>query len=471
MSFISYTFVALFLVVYAGRLLIGRRKTETPYVALLLLASCAFYAWHVPAYLLVMLTSTVIDYFAALWMVRLPERSARRRLLLAASLVANLGMLGFFKYAGFATESIGRVLGLLGLGLPVGTLDVVLPIGISFYTFQSMSYTIDVYRGQLRPTRDFTRFLLYVCFFPQLVAGPIVRARDFLYQFARRRQLSLQTFNAGLYLIVRGYFLKVVCANNIAVCVDRYWDAGWQGALNSPALLLLAILFSFQIFCDFEGYSSIARGLANLLGFRLPLNFNNPYLATSFKNFWQRWHITLSQWLRDYLYLPLGGNRGGRWRTLTNLMIVMLLGGLWHGAAFHFVAWGGIHGAALVVERLLGLERAGAGRPRALRIAWAVVVQFGVLAAWIFFRSPWVSAGTAFIRGILACDLAAPPTEILWAGLFLLPPVLMHLRGLATERGWLPKSGRVEQAVAAGVMGAALITCYGPDSAFIYFQF
>jgi D-alanyl-lipoteichoic acid acyltransferase DltB (MBOAT superfamily) len=358
--------VALFLVVYAGRLLIGRRKTETPYVALLLLASCAFYAWHVPAYLLVMLTSTVIDYFAALWMVRLPERSARRRLLLAASLVANLGMLGFFKYAGFATESIGRVLGLLGLGLPVGTLDVVLPIGISFYTFQSMSYTIDVYRGQLRPTRDFTRFLLYVCFFPQLVAGPIVRARDFLYQFARRRQLSLQTFNAGLYLIVRGYFLKVVCANNIAVCVDRYWDAGWQGALNSPALLLLAILFSFQIFCDFEGYSSIARGLANLLGFRLPLNFNNPYLATSFKNFWQRWHITLSQWLRDYLYLPLGGNRGGRWRTLTNLMIVMLLAGLWHGAAFHFVAWGGIHGAALVVERLLGLERAGAGRPARL---------------------------------------------------------------------------------------------------------
>ncbi len=218
-------------------------------------------------------------------------------------------------------------------------------MGISFYTFQTLSYTIDVYRGELAPVRSFWQFILFISFFPQLVAGPIVRASEFLPQMARPRRLRLRVFYEGVWLVIGGLFLKMVCADNLAAYVDEHWHRGSAAGGDATMSLWLGVMFSGQIFADFCGYSTIARGLGYLLGYRFPLNFDAPYIAATFKNFWERWHITLSRWLRDYLYVPLGGNRGSRARTYVNLLTVMLLGGLWHGAAYTYIVWGAIHGA------------------------------------------------------------------------------------------------------------------------------
>ncbi len=470
MSFVSFAFLALLAAVCAARLYLGCSRREPAYLLLLLGSSLLFYGWHIPGYLAILLASTCVDFLAGGALAGLPAGSPRRRTLLVLSLATNLGLLGFFKYFNFARDSLAGLL--VTLHLEAGwlpRLDLILPIGISFYTFQSMSYTIDIYRGHLEPVRSFWKFLLFVSFFPQLVAGPIVRASELLPQLGRRRRLRLASWLEGGYLIVRGFFLKMVLADNLAPVVDRLWPAISQPGASSADTLAVALLFSCQIFCDFAGYSEIARGTAYLLGFRLPVNFNSPYVAGSFKEFWQRWHMTLSRWLRDYLYFSLGGNRISRKRTYANLMAVMLLGGLWHGAAWTFVAWGALHGAALACERFLGFEK---GCGKLLRILWFFVVQAVVLVAWVFFRSQGLGEAFVILENLFAFRLASGRPELLIALVFTAPVALMHLSTFLAERSLLPRDesggGR---ALLAGVMLYLIVTCYGSSHAFIYFQF
>jgi len=472
-NFVSWAFALLFALVFATRLLVGRRKTEPTLLAVVMLASTVFVMWHVPAYLLIMLTSIGVDYVAAIHIHRAPAGAPRRRWLLAGSIGTNLALLGFFKYTNFALDSAASMLAWAGWSVALPTLSLVLPMGISFYTFCSMSYTIDVYRGRIQPVARFRDFYFFVTFFPHLVAGPIIRAEQFFYQLPRTRRTRLRVLDEGAYLIVSGLFLKMVCADNLSAAVDKYWAPAEKGGLGQGNLLLLTLLFAGQIFGDFAGYSNIARGLAYLMGWRFPLNFDSPYIAGTFRNFWERWHITLSQWLRDYLYIPLGGNRGSPARTYVNLLLVMLLGGLWHGAALTFVVWGAIHGLGLALERVLGLqhlERTAGRKP--LKLAWFLVVQSGVLLAWVMFRSQSLAGALAFVRGL------ATPTPALGinqdlavATYFLTPLILLHLHRLGVEQGWMPRPGRIGKALLAGVMLYAVVASYGSSRAFIYFQF
>ena len=473
MNFVSWSFVALFAVVFLARLTVGRRKIEPAYVAVLLVTSAIFYAWHIPAYLGILLFSSAVDYWAALWLARMPATAiAQRRLVLTLSLGTNLGLLAFFKYANFLMQAARDVLGPSAMERLPPEFMVALPMGISFYTFQSMSYTIDVYRGVLAPIRHFGPFFLFISFFPQLVAGPIVRAVEFLPQMPRPRRLRLGVFYQGAWLIVCGFFLKMVCADNLAVYVDEYWERGREAETTSGFALWLALMFSGQIFADFAGYSNIARGTAYLLGYRLPINFNAPYLAASFKNFWERWHITLSRWLRDYLYVPLGGNRKGPVRTYINLLLVMVLGGLWHGAAYTYIAWGALHGAALAVERLFGLhqDRGWSGHV-AVRAAWFLVVQGLVLTAWVFFRSRSVGEAGQFAANILAMDDWSLGTMELIGLLFLLPIVGLHIGVWLRERGLIGEPAPAVKAVLAAGMAYGILTLYAGTADFIYFQF
>jgi len=473
MNFVSWAFIILFLVVLAARLTIGRRKTEPAYEGVLIVAGAVFYAWHVPVFLLILLASTSVDYWAALLLFRTPDHQRTRRLLiLLVSLGTNLGLLGVFKYGDLALRAVGDMAEFFQLGPRPGTLGWVLPIGISFYTFEAMSYTIDVYRKELPPLRSFPRFFLFISFFPHLVAGPIVRAGQFLPQISRPRRLAWPVVSEGVWLLTTGFFLKMVCADNIAQYVDAYWPRGYAADTDATMAGWLALMFSAQIFADFAGYSNIGRGAAFLLGYRLPVNFNAPYIAGSFKGFWERWHITLSQWLRDYLYRPLGGNRAGQRRTYANLMLVMLLGGLWHGAAFRFVAWGGIHGAALALERLFGLHRSPPrGRHWLVTLLWFGVVQVVVLVAWVFFRSETVANGVQFVANLIEFDFRMPERIMLSSGLFVLPIVVHHGWSAVEERGYVRPPGPMFRAALVGAMLLAIATLSTSPSAFIYFQF
>jgi alginate O-acetyltransferase complex protein AlgI len=473
MNFISWSFVALFIPVFLARLAFGRRKNETLFVWFTIVASTVFVMWHVPIYVFIMLTTISVDYFAARWIDQSPGGSRRRKVFLFFSMAANLMILGFFKYANFFLRVLDQFLHVVGYHASLPQLDLILPMGISFYTFGSMSYTIDVYRGRLKAIKRYRDFYYFVTFFPHLVAGPIIRAEQFFYQFPRVRRLWLPVFNHAGYMIIRGAFLKMVCADNIAPVVNNYWIAACSrgaGAHQSFAnLLLLALLFGTQIFCDFEGYSSIARGLAYLMGYRFPINFRNPYIATSFSNFWERWHITLSSWLRDYLYFPLGGNRISPWRTYVNLLVVMLLGGLWHGAALTFIAWGAFHGLALATERLLGMNRNDGSK--FVGLLWYFVVQAGVFFGWILFRSASLGAAVHFVHNLVDLKAGHPNRNILFASMYMLPLIGMHLHGLLVERGLSRPINRLETAALAGFMLFAIMAIHGKSSEFIYFQF
>jgi len=472
MSFISFSFLLLFAFALTGRLLIGRAKVEKPYLILLLVASLVFYASFIPQYLLLLLFTTAVDYYAGNKIAE-SETASRRKTFLVISLAANLGWLGFFKYSNFALDWVRNVCLLLGTADAwVPRMEWVLPIGISFFTFQSMSYTIDIYRRQLKPAPSYWRFLLFVGFFTHLISGPIVRASELLYQFDRKRKIRARVCLQGCYLMILGFFLKMVVADNLAAYVNRYWDRGGAVDMPAPVPLALALLFSCQIFADFFGYTNIALGAAYLLGFKLPTNFNNPYIAGSFREFWTRWHITLSRWIRDYLYIPLGGNQGSPARAFYTLMTTMLLAGLWHGAAPTFILWGGIHGLALGLERLLGFHRTGPAQPLILRIAWFLVVQTTVLMAWIFFRSKSLEQGYCFIKNILTVGGGWEYLlQIAPAFLFVLPVFLMHLRGFLVERQWVGAPGIREKGILCGLMLYAILTIYGKNNAFIYFQF
>lgn len=346
MLFNSLQFAVFFVIVYSLYLILNHRWQNR----ILLLASYVFYGFWDWRFLSLIAISTVVDYFCGLKIYGSDDNKIRKQFLFLA-VFANLSMLGFFKYFNFFVESTQFLLARFGIQVQPHFLNIILPVGISFYTFQTMSYTIDIYRKQMEPTRKFFDFALFVAFFPQLVAGPIERARNLLPQILKPRKLTLDNFYEGCYLIFFGLFQKVFVADNLAKIVDPIFSA--TPPYNGVNVMIALYAFSFQIFCDFAGYSNIARGLAKCMGFNIMVNFKLPYFSTNPREFWTRWHISLSSWLRDYLYISLGGNRKGKLITYRNLVITMLLGGLWHGATWTFVIWGAYQGLLLIVYRLL----------------------------------------------------------------------------------------------------------------------
>jgi len=350
---------------------------------ILLAASYFFYMSFIPKFILLLLSLTVIDYTAARWIARthLPRS---RKIALVLSLAANLGLLGFFKYYNFFA---GNVALLLYKPSNAFALGIILPLGISFHTFQSMSYVIDVYRKEQEPITNPIDYALFISFFPQLVAGPIVRAREFFGDLYHWRRPSSDDILRGLLLLFLGLAKKMVMADQFAQIANGYFqDVTKQpGGLSAWSAV---IAFGIQIYFDFSGYTDMAIGMAKLLGFHFPVNFRRPYLASSITDFWHRWHISLSRWLRDYLYIPLGGNRHGRLKTYRNLMLTMLLGGLWHGASWNFVAWGGYHGALLSVERIFRRKQdASPARWSVFYPLQAVITFVLVMVGWVFFRA------------------------------------------------------------------------------------
>jgi alginate O-acetyltransferase complex protein AlgI len=394
MNFHSAEFVVLLAAVFLLNYALPLRARN----AMLLAASAVFYMWWRPEYILLILFSAGIDYAVALRLgPDAPPR--RRRLLLAISLVSNLGLLFFFKYFGLAVDSLRALAGWAGRPFDAPGLEVVLPVGISFYTFQALSYTIDVYRGEIPPERRFSRLCLYVLFFPQLVAGPIERSGRLLPQFDEPKTFDAGQAAAGLRRVLWGLVKKVVVADRLALIADPVYA---DPAAHSGAVLLLATYaFAFQIYADFSAYSDIAVGSARMLGFRLMRNFDRPYFATSPADFWRRWHVSLSTWFRDYVYVPLGGNRRGPARWAAALLVTFLLSGLWHGARWTFVAWGAYHGLLLL------LARAAARLPAPPAWFRALLTFHLVLLGWVFFRAS-TFGDVALILGRIAALGPAP---------------------------------------------------------------
>ena len=443
MNFISIEYAVFFAVAFIGSWSLaalkpsfvtanGRLLASWPRIMFLLVMSYGFYAAWNWRYLPLIFGSSTVDFFLARTIAK-QENPSRRKLLLAITVVLNLGFLGFFKYWNFAIENVQVVSAWLS-GASVSTNDslrvLLPPVGISFFTFESMSYVIDVYRGDLPAHRSYFRYLLFVAFFPHLVAGPIVRPRDLLPQFEATPVLTRESGSEGLFLIALGLVKKVVFADQLA---NHLVDRVFERPENFSGLEVLAGVYAYavQIYCDFSGYTDIAIGSALLLGVRFPANFDAPYIATNLADFWRRWHISLSTWLRDYLYIPLGGNRGSSLNTYRNLMLTMLLGGLWHGASWTFVFWGFLHGAGLAVTR--AVERIGDGKQRNAPLfstPVAVFLTFNyVCLAWVFFRAPTFGSAIRVLRQITTLTTFHPN----------LPPIIASLLAFAMITHFLPK--------------------------------
>ncbi|MEZ4222394.1 MAG: MBOAT family protein [Polyangiaceae bacterium] len=437
-------------------------------------ASYVFYAHWDYRFLPLILGSSSIDWLLG-HAIHRAKNPRSRKLWLIGTVAVNLGILGVFKYYNFGVDSAVTALSAFGVELPRRTLDVALPVGISFFTFESMSYVIDVYRGDIEPQKSYAEYLAFVAFFPHLVAGPIVRPRDLLPQLAGAPRFSVKEGSEGLFLIAIGLLKKVAIGDYLAInLVDRVFDAPIQySALENYSAVLG---YAVQIYCDFSGYTDIAIGSALLLGVRFPLNFNSPYKATNIQDFWRRWHISLSTWLRDYLYVPLGGNRKGELRTYVNLMLTMLLGGLWHGASWTFVVWGGIHGVALAATRYYHSKR----QPKRhgtnpLLTALSVFATFHlVCAAWIFFRADtfrgaWVVFSQLASLSTYHPNLSAPVVGILALGL------VSHY----VPEDWYQRAQRVFAQMPAPAQAAALFCvalvlremASAEQVPFVYFQF
>ena len=448
------------------------RLRPRPQVVLLLGASYIFYGAWDHRFLFLLIISTLVDYGVGRGLARTDDPT-RRRLLLFVSVGVNLGILGFFKYFDFFIDSAQETLDAIGLGTDPVLLEIVLPVGISFYTFQTMSYTIDVYRRHLQPTDDLLTFAVFVAYFPQLVAGPIERAARLLPQLEEpRTRPDADTLASGLGLILLGLLKKVVIGDVLAGKVDLVFDGA--STVGWVSLVVGVYAFALQIYADFSGYTDIARGTSRLMGIELMRNFEGPYLSRSITEFWRRWHISLSQWLRDYLYIPLGGNQGGTAATYRNLMITMLLGGLWHGANWVFVIWGGLHGVYLVAERLWR-RPVDAAEPLRWRQVPAVIVTFQLVCfAWISFRSPDLGTATEMIEGILTLRpgevrLDTVVLVLFFAAIVVTIDLAQRLTGSHVPwMRWRPLTA----GVAAGSAASLVVLASGATQVpFIYFQF
>ncbi len=483
MVFNSYTFVAFFLLI----LILHRLPFSWQVKKInLLLASYIFYAAWNPPFILLLWLSTVVDFYVGRALNN-QEKVAKKRLLLVLSLMGNIGMLCFFKYGGFLLENFVSLVNLFGVDFHPAKPNIILPAGISFYTFTTLCYTIDMYYKKSEPVKSMLDFSLFVTFFPHLVAGPIVRPPQLVPQFEKPRKATSQQLLNGLYLLSLGLFMKVVLADgSLAPTADAVF--GFAGVLPSMDTWAGVLAFSGQIFFDFAGYSTCAIGVAMCLGFTLPENFRYPYAAIGFSDFWRRWHMTLSAWLRDYLYIPLGGNRKGTLRTYTNLMITMLLGGLWHGANWTFVVWGGLHGFYLWVEKFIRdrfikttdtPEIATAGISSgsvSMKFFYALFTFFLINVTWVFFRATtfdqaWQMLGSMF--GILKTGEPLLTTlSLLKVSVIITIMVAIH---------WFMRSTSVLQvthkmpwwivSIAWAAMLVALSLSQESSSSFIYFQF
>lgn len=433
----------------------------------LLCASYFFYMSWNWKYAGLIALSTMVDYLVGRWMAG-EDRPQVRRLLLIASLFTNLGLLGLFKYYNFFVDIGEESLSVFGVDASLIRSRLLLPVGISFYTFQTLSYTIDIYRKQVESERSLVKFALFVSFFPQLVAGPIVRARDFLPQLHRRPNIDSYRISSGLLLVFQGLFKKIVIADLLATLLvdDVFASPNQFGAWD---LLLALYGYSFQIYNDFSGYSDIAIGSARLLGFDLPENFDRPYLARNVREFWSRWHISLSTWLRDYLYFPLGGSRTSRFRTDINLMLTMLLGGLWHGSGINFVLWGAYHGILLVVAHARNQAHRGASRhPWKERLVCFHLVTWG----WLLFRIGDLSQFLMYTRGLGSFLLPSKAHGLYFAILFL--AIATHFISPKSLERWASRWVIVPAFVQGGVYAAFLLlfwACSVGTPTFIYFQF
>ena len=493
MVFNSYTFIAFFIVVLILHSLPFNWRTKK---INLLLASYVFYAAWNPPFILLLWLSTVVDYFVGRSLYH-QENKSKRRLLLIVSLIGNLGMLCFFKYGGFLLDNFTQLVNLLGMDYHPAKPNIILPAGISFYTFTTLCYTIDMYKRKSEPVKSMLDFSLFVTFFPHLVAGPIVRPPQLVPQFETPRQATRKQLLQGLFLLSLGLFMKVVLADSmLADSANMVFDAHDRVSMLDAWMGVLA--FSGQIFFDFAGYSTCAIGVASCLGFILPENFLYPYAAIGFSDFWKRWHITLSSWLRDYLYIPLGGNRSGTVRTYINLMITMLLGGLWHGANWTFVVWGALHGFYLWVEKLIADVRKDPARsitvtpmgdvgvlgpvPEILKkknvrnFILALLTFLLINVTWVFFRAPdfgsaWKLLSAMFFpfkdAAVLLTTLSIIKVSVIVTGMIIFHWLMRNTRVLVVAEKlpwWL-------LGVIWSVLLLLLIWSQESSSSFIYFQF
>lgn len=466
MLFTSFDFLIFFVLVW----IIQRLLPHRPRNLFLLVASCFFYACWDWRFLGLMWVTICTDYTVSRRIDK-SQSEVRRRCLMVTSCVINLSILGFFKYANFFADSLSALLGQFGFQSGPFTLNILLPVGISFYTFQSMSYTIDVYRRQMPPLKNLLDYALFVTIFPHMVAGPINRGAYMAPQILRKTLPSYDDFREGSWLILKGVFKKTVMADNLAVIVDRIFSAA---SPTGPEVLLGTYAFAFQIYGDFAGYSDIARGVGRYLGYDFMLNFRRPYLATDPSDFWQRWHISLSSWLRDYLYIPLGGNRGSTFTTCRNLLITMLLGGLWHGAAWKYVIWGAFHGLMLLLFRLLNCRVA----PVCGTLKWCLQV-FGMFhltcLGWLIFRVDSVAQLLSMLSALTGGWHASVSVgQSAWALLVLALPVItvQMLEEYSGEESLVQKISLVPRTVVFLTLTLAILTLgsFGGRE-FIYFQF
>ncbi|MCK5271327.1 MAG: MBOAT family protein [Sedimentisphaerales bacterium] len=446
----------------------------------LVVASSVFYGWWDWRFLFLILASGLIDFLAALIMVRFHRL---RRVMLIGSIVGNIGSLAVFKYLDFCIGNVNWLFEACGIDCNVHHVGLLLPIGISFYTFQSLSYTVDVYRGQLKPTRNPLHFFAYLAMFPQLVAGPIVRAKDLLPQLENAHNTTEQQRWDALRLIAWGYFKKMVIADSLAPIVNLAFSANTLSPISAYWWMIIT-MFALQIYCDFSGYSDIARGLAKWMGYDFPVNFNHPYLARSLRDFWGRWHISLSTWFQDYVYIPLGGSRCRRGRAEWNMWITMLLSGLWHGAAWNFLIWGGWHAAILSLERLTDWPQK-LGNLRFGKHIAAVLVFGLVLIGWVFFRAESFGQAVTILRTMfsftagqsnwVAEQLGAK--SLLCMAIMIISELYFYvgLDRLPWDGIRLPRSGirisRIAQPIAVAFILTMCVFMRGPGSTFIYFRF
>ena len=468
--FNSALFLGLFLIFYVIYIL--SRKTHYFRITYVVLFSLFFYYKSSGVYFWILIFSSVVDYSLSR-LIYVEAKQFYRKFYLILSLVINLGMLGYFKYTNFFIDNYNSLFD--------GNMkfeDIILPVGISFYTFQTLSYTIDVYRRELEPTKSFMDFLFFVSFFPQLIAGPIVRASDFIPQIYEKLRLTKEDFNRALFLIIGGLIKKAVISDYISSnFVDRVFDA--PNSYTAFENLMASYGYAIQIYCDFSGYSDIAIGLALLMGFWLPDNFRTPYQSASITEFWRRWHISLSSWLRDYLYISLGGNRKGKIRTYFNLFMTMLLGGLWHGASWKFVVWGVLHGLALVVEKFFG-QFIKLPKNVFVRTIQVILTFHFVVFCWLFFRAKDFTTAFQIADNItkLTFDLNQWQTIILgYKNVFLLITigVVWHFVPVKTLAGMQKTFSTLPLVAKAVLLGLIYWVVYATASAdtqpFIYFQF
>jgi D-alanyl-lipoteichoic acid acyltransferase DltB (MBOAT superfamily) len=460
MLFPTVTFAVFFMIVLPVSWALQRHRRA--WTAWILLASYVFYAWWDWRFVFLLMASTVVNHVLALAIFRSTTIAARKTFL-ALAVGFDVGLLAYFKYAGFFASSADNLIGTSWL------VTVTLPVGISFFTFMAISYVVDTYRGEVEPA-SFSRFAVFQAFFPHLVAGPIVRASELMPQLESPRDPRRVDNSRAFFLIVSGLFLKVVIANHLSThIVDEVFAA--PNRASSLEVLVAIYAYAVQIFADFCGYTNIAIGIALLLGFQFPQNFNSPYTAVSLQDFWRRWHMTLSRWLRDYLYIPLGGSRKGTFATYRNLMITMLLGGLWHGAAWTFVAWGAIHGIGLCIERAVGW------RPTTRRAQWfGRLLTFNVVClAWVFFRADSFGRAWQILRRLF--DAWGSPSPLVTTSV-----VLAIVFGIGVQYvrpgvlSWIEvRFGRLSTALQAATLAACLmvIDTLGPQGVapFIYFRF